>query len=120
MINIVLLKQPNKRRYIKGITTALFVILFALFCLDGAEYARCISIYPDEIMDLHFSMPCLLAEIERSIETKGIDNLQDISIRIVYKSLIYSLCKKNFHLLRDQISQKNLYKTFLHFMRYRS
>ena len=120
MINKVLLKQPNKHQCLKGITIALIFTLFALFCLDGAEYARCISIYPDEIMDLRFSISCLLAEIERSIETKELDELQYTGFGIVYKSLIYNPCKGNILFLTDKISQKNPRKAFLCFKRYRS
>jgi len=51
------------------IVLALLCILTILIMVDAREYVRCDCIYPDELMDLHFSIQSY-GEISRNLELR--------------------------------------------------
>ena len=44
------------RRFYAGIVILIVFSICALLYLQGKEYAQCICVFPDEIMDFHFSI----------------------------------------------------------------
>lgn len=71
MVEIRNMKPVSSCSYIWK-RTVLVILVFsmaALFCLDAKEYSVCRSIFPDEIMDVPFS----IGECERSQQKEYID-----------------------------------------------
>lgn len=65
----------------------LFVFLL-LFCLDGEAYINCMSILPDEIMDLHGYIHSSPSEIEKPVCSEINNEHETLSFTDRYESYI--------------------------------
>ena len=68
---IPILYKPTRFWMRQGIMLILICFLIALQYLQGAHYAQCICIFPDEILDL----PCSISQL------RVIDDEKDISLK---------------------------------------
>ena len=103
------------RRYRKGIQMGriilvLLCILLALHCIHGYEYARCRSIFPDEIMDMQANVTSCYAKIEEHLpfeerkEEKFLD-LSEIPISQIFIAfnLKKALPLKHFNIFKTKM-----------------
>lgn len=56
MSTCLLRNIAGHRLFYTGIVILLVFSMCALLYMQGEEFARCISVFPDEIMDFHFSV----------------------------------------------------------------
>ena len=98
---------------IRGIVILLVSVLFSLFCIHGMEYAICKCIFPDEIMDMPFSMDLTSRELERQSESQYRDGEKSLCPESVIDIYLMDILKKGRALCVEHFTPESCREVFL-------